>query len=208
MSEKKNGGEATATDLRTKLENELKALKTTCKDAAFFDSQIDRILSLKGQIDTKPVRLIIEESDVIKEYKGDTFYIAITNRGALFHVHGGYNVFVENRNDNSLYYALEDMVDTCLDNTKLTEKERQDFEVDMQAKLHILLCPTWAFTNPEPTYDIATAVIRTLRTFYDKVMSESLQDEDFKKNDIFENAAISAERIGEAIRKEKEEGNA
>ena len=47
------------TDLKSELDKQVAALKTNCKDAAFFDSQIEKILSLKGQIDVEEVRLLI-----------------------------------------------------------------------------------------------------------------------------------------------------
>lgn len=196
---------STKKDLKEELEKNISALKTQCKDAAFFDATIDRILSLKGQIDTEAVRLIVKEKDVLREYKGDTFYIAITKRGALLHTYGGYSVFVSNRNYNSLYetlaYIVDDMDDAL---ANATDEVRKDIENDMMAKIHILLVPTWCFSSVEATYEIATKVVHELNAMVERVEELALQDEDDKANADFEDAVMASESIGKQLEEENQ----
>lgn len=188
-------------DLKEKLDKAVAELKTNCKDARFFDKQMDMILSLKGQMDVEPVRLIVKEADVVKEYKGDTFYIAVTKQGAMYHTYGGYTVFIDNRNAQSLYMVLSDIVDKMLDNAGNDEM----VFADVMAKLHIVNAPTWCFTDAEATYGIASAVVGYLADLSEKLQEKPLQEEDFQANADFEAAVMGAEQIGEAIREEKEE---
>lgn len=195
---------STNKDLKEELEKNVAALKTQCKDAAFFDATIDRILSLKGQIDTEAVRLMVKEKDVVREYKNDTFYIAITKQGALLHTYGGYSVFVSNRNYNSLYETLTYIVDDmeeALENA--TEEERKNIETDMMAKLQILLAPTWCFGSVEATYEIATKVVHELNAMVERFEGQPLQDEDYEANANFEDAVMASESIGKQLEEEQ-----
>lgn len=205
MANKKEKKKSTKKDLKEELEKNIAALKTQCKDAAFFESTMDRILSLKGQIDTDAVRLIVKENDVLREYKGDTFYIAITKRGALLHTYGGYSVFVSNRNYNSLYetlaYIVDDMDDAL---ANATDEVRKDIENDMMAKIHILLAPTWCFSSVEATYEIATKVVHELNAMVERVEELALQDEDDKANADFEDAVMASESIGKQLEEENQ----
>lgn len=191
-------------DLKEELEKQVSTLKTQCKDAAFFDATIDRILSLKGQIDTEAVRLMVKEKDVVREYKNETFYIAITKQGALLHTYGGYSVFVSNRNYNSLYetlaYIVDDMEEAL---ANATEEECKDIETDMMAKLQILLCPTWCFGSVEATYEIATKVVHELNAMVERFEGQPLQEEDYEANANFEDAVMASESIGKQLEEER-----
>lgn len=192
-------------DLREELEKQVSTLKTQCKDASFFDATIERILSLKGQIDTEAVRLMVKEKDVVNEYKNDTFYIAITKQGALLHTYGGYSVFVSNRNYNSLYetlaYIVDDMEEAL---ANATEEERKDIETDMMAKMHILLAPTWCFGSVDATYEIATKVVHELNAMVERLEGQPLQEEDDEANANFEDAVMASEAIGKRLEEERQ----
>lgn len=191
--------------LNEELDKQIATLKTQCKDAAFFDSIIDKILSLKGQIDTEAVRLIVKEKDVLREYKGDTFYIAITKQGVLLHTYGGYSVFVSSRNYNILYEALAYIVDDMDDAlANATDEVRKAIENDMMAKIHILLAPTWCFSSVEATYEIATKVVHELNAMVERAEELPLQEEDDKANADFEDAVMASELIGKRLEEERQ----
>lgn len=194
------------TDLKSELDKQVAALKTNCKDAAFFDSQIEKILSLKGQIDVEEVRLLIKEKDVLREYKGETFYIALTKKGAMFHSYGGYTVFATDRNFSSLYQTLAFFVDDMTEALeKADDEEKKNIETDMMAKLHILLAPTWCFGDVNATFEIATTVVHELNAMADRLENEPLKEEDEKANAEFEEAVKGAEYIGEKLEEEKQQ---
>ena len=192
-------------DLKAELDKQIATLKTNCKDASFFDSQIDKILSLKGQIDTEEVRLIVKEKDVLREYKGDTFYIAITKKGAMFHSYGGYTVFATDRNFSTLYQTLAFFVDDMAEALeKASDEERKDIEADMMAKLHILLAHTWCFSDVNATFEIATKVVHELNVLADRLENEPLKEEDEQANADFEEAVKGADFIGQKLEEEKQ----
>lgn len=194
------------TDLKSELDKQVAALKTNCKDAAFFDSQIEKILSLKGQIDVEEVRLLIKEKDVLREYNGETFYIALTKKGAMFHSYGGYTVFATDRNFSSLYQTLAFFVDDMTEALeKADDEEKKNIETDMMAKLHILLAPTWCFGDVNATFEIATTVVHELNAMADRLENEPLKEEDEKANAEFEEAVKGAEYIGEKLEEEKQQ---
>lgn len=198
-------------DLKEKLDKAVAELKTNCKDAHFFDKQMDMILSLKGQMDVEPVRLIVKEADVVKEYKGDTFYIAVTKQGAMYHTYGGYTVFIKQFPSgsiypNSLYTVLNDIVDKMhAENEKPLIGEEMDEMVfaDMMLKQHIINAPTWCFTDADATVSIGSSVMDNIVRLTEKALDSVLQEEDFQANADFEAAVMGAEQIGEAIREEK-----
>lgn len=186
-------------DLKAKLDKAVAELKTQCKDAHFFDTQMDRILSLKGQIDVEPVRLIVKEADVLKEYKGDTFWMAVTKQGAIFHTYGGYTVVADNRNASALYTVMSEMVDLLNTNEEADEM----VIADLQCKMHLLAMPTWCFTDADATYNIASAVVGELTRLSERLTDEPLQEEDVQANAEFEDAVRGMNEIGKRIEEEK-----
>lgn len=225
--------ESKPVDLKKELKDAVAALKATCKDAAFFDSQMDRILSLKGQVDVEPVRIAVWEKDVKKEVKGDTYYLALTKDKAVYHAYGGYTVVADSRNASSLYMTIAGMLgylehpDKTLDDvfpTMLIQKEeeegrkltpseteafkaecRKSLDTDFEAKLHVLNAPSWCYCDLSTTYEIATTVVSTLNTLTENAFNQPLQEEDTEANADFEDAVRGAEHIGRLIEEEKKE---
>lgn len=229
---KEQNTETKPIDLKKELKDAMAALKATCKDAAFFDSQMDRILSLKGQVDVEPVRVAIWEKDVKREVKGDTYWIALTKDKAVYHTYGGYTIVADSRNANSLYLTIAGIVDWFEDADKCVDavlpdwvaqreadegrkllpseeaevrKEAYDaLDIDKTAKIHVLNAPCWCFTDLVTTYDIASTVVHAINELTEKAFSEPLKEEDTEANADFEDAVRSAEHIGKVIKEEKE----
>lgn len=221
-------------DLKKELKDAVSALKTTCNDAAFFDSQMDRIMSLKGQMDVEPVRVAVWEKDVVREVKGDTYWISLTKDKAVYHTYGGYTVVADSRNANSLYLTIAGIVDWFENSDKMvdavipewiaqreadegrkltpheTEEVRKEafeaLDTDCTAKIHVLNTPTWCFTDLATTYEIATTVVRTMGELTEKAFGEPLKEEDTDANAVFEDAVRGAEYIDKTIKEEKEKG--
>ena len=230
---KKKTTENKPTDLNKELKDAVAALKTQCKDAAFFDSQMDRIMSLKGQVDVEPVRIAVWEKEVVREVKGDTYWIALTKTQAIYHAYGGYTVVADSRNASSLYTTIAGMIGYLEDpektlgdvfpsmlavkedeeGRKLTDDElaafreecRQSLETDFNAKLHVLNAVSWCYCDLATTYEIATTVVSTLNTLTENAFNAPLQEEDTESNADFEDAVRGAEHIGKIIEEEKNE---
>ena len=230
---KKKTTENKPTDLNKELKDAVAALKTQCKDVAFFDSQMDRILSLKGQVDVEPVRIAVWEKEVVREVKGDTYWIALTKTQAVYHTYGGYTIVADSRNASSLYQTIAGIVnwfedaDKCVDavlpdwlaqreadeGRKLLPSEEAEvrkeayeaLDTDCNAKVHVLNAPCWCFTDLATTYDIAATVVHAMNDLTDKAFGEPLQEEDTEANADFEDAVRGAEHIGKIIEDKKNE---
>ena len=155
-------------------------MKAPGKDTSFIDAQIDKILSLNSHINhinDEDVRFVLKEKDVLREYKGSTFNIAITKYGVMLHAYGGYTVFVDDRNYHSLCDTLAYFVDEMDDAiANATEEERKDIEADMMAKIHVILAPTWCYGSAEATYNIAASIVHELNAMVEKTGEMLLQE--------------------------------
>lgn len=192
-------------DLKERLDKAVSELKAQCGDSASFDACMDRILSLKGQMDTEAVRLLVKESDVLRESKGDTFYIAVAKQCAIYHTYGGYTVVADNRNASSLYTVLAEACDLMAEGEDAVDETAY---ADMLAKLHVINAPTWCFTDVDATYGIASAALQQLNDLADRLLAEPLREEDFAANHDFEDAVRGAEHLDKAIKEDEANGQA
>ncbi|MBQ4009639.1 MAG: hypothetical protein II604_02955 [Bacteroidales bacterium] len=202
MTKKQKLNLTTRKDIKAELDKQIAILKTNCKDAAMFDAQIDKILSLKGQLDTDATRVLVKEKDVIKEYNGDTFYIALTKKGVMLHTHGGYTMLVTERNYNSLYLTLASFLEDY-DEENMSDEEKEAKRLDMMAKIHVLLAPTWCFGDAEATFNIATSVVHELNAMTKRYEEMPLMEEDENANADLQEAVEAAETIGKKLEEEK-----
>lgn len=137
-----------------------------------------------------------------KCFKGETFELTKTNKGILYHVFGGYSIFVT-QNNVALYETLDDLIENQEVYNKLEGKEREDFDLNLSAIGYVLDVPLFAFSNAEFTFDLASKVIQYLQKVYDDAMTTPLQEETVKEDQEFKDAIIGMENIKEALNEEK-----
>lgn len=137
-----------------------------------------------------------------KCFKGETFELTKTNKGILYHVFGGYSIFVT-QNNVALYETLDDLIENQEVYNKLEGKEREDFDLNLSAIGYVLDVPLFAFSNAEFTFDLASKVIQYLQKVYDDAMNQSLQEETVKEDQEFKDAVLGLESIKEALNEEK-----
>lgn len=155
---------------------------------------------------TKKVEKVVEPilldcGKEIKSWKGETFELVKSNKGILYHVYGGFNIFVT-PNNIALYETLDDLVENQETYNQLTGQEREDFDLHLSALTYVLDVPLFAFSNAEFTYDIATKVIQFLQKTYDDAIKEPLKDETPDEDLQFKEAVLGLEEVKEALKEE------
>ena len=129
-----------------------------------------------------------------KCFKGETFELTKTNKGILYHVFGGYSIFVT-PNNIALYETLDDLIEHQESYNKFEGKEREDFDLNLSAISYILDIPLFAFSSAELTFDLATKVIQFLQKTYDEAMQKPLQEETVQEDQEFKDAVLGMENI-------------
>lgn len=137
-----------------------------------------------------------------KCFKGETFELTKTNKGILYHVFGGYSIFVT-QNNVALYETLDDLIENQETYNQLTGKEREDFDLNLSAITYVINIPLFAFSSAELTFDLATKVIQFLQKTYDEAIQKPLQEETVQEDQEFKDAVLGMENIKEALNEEK-----
>ena len=186
--------------LKERLEDVKKQLRTNAKDVHFFDKLIDEALSLKGQMGVEPLELDCGKKE--NEFKGNTYSIVLTNKGALYHEYGGYNIFVS-PSYTSLYDTLADIVLNKDLYEKAEGEEKERLETTLSAIGYCLSLPKFVFSDADFTFEIATRVVGFIKKQYDELMSKPLQEEDVKKDEQFKEAVLAVEELNNIVKEAK-----
>ena len=190
---------------KKKLENKLKEIQKgmlqNAKDSESMKLAIDELLSIKGQLDVKP--LAFNVGDKIDSYADNTFDIVKTTEGAYFKTHGGFMVFAR-QNLTSLYSTLVEVINSKNTDMSLSDEEKESLESYLSIILYICTLPMYAFSDIEFAISMASQIVEHQRKVYDKLMSEPLKEEELEKNEAFREAIKSMDNIKEVIDDELE----
>lgn len=137
----------------------------------------------------------------LDRFEGETFYIALHENGALYHVYNSMDLIIR-PNMTSGYETLADLVKNKDVYSKLTGKEKENFELNLSAITYVLSLPTFVFGSATLTFDVASMVVEYLRKTFNEAMSEPLQEETPQENLEFENATRGLEEIQNALKEE------
>lgn len=187
--------------LEKKLKECKEQLKANSKDAHFASNLIDRMLSYKGQLGVEPIAFDCGTPLEGQEFKGETFEIVKTTKGAVYKVYGGYVIFVQ-PNNKALYETLCDYIDHKEEYEKLEGELKEQFDLQLSAVAYVLNTPLFAFINSEFMFKIATDVIDYLKSTFDSLMNQPLQQETLQQDLEFKEATLSLEALKEDIAKE------
>lgn len=149
----------------------------------------------------EPILLDCGKAIEAKVFKGETFELTKTNKGILYHVFGGYSIFVT-PNNIALYETLDDLIEHQESYNKFEGKEREDFDLNLSAISYVLDIPLFAFSSAELTFDLATKVIQFLQKTYDEAMQKPLQEETVQEDQEFKDAVLGMENVKEALNEE------
>ena len=187
--------------IERKLKECKEQLKANSKDAHFASNLIDRMLSYKGQLGVEPIELDCGKK--VDEWSGDTFRLTKTDKGILYHQFGGYSIFVT-PNNKALYETLCDYVDNKEEYAKLEGELKEQFDLQLSAITYCLSVPLFAFSDSEFTFKIATDVIDFLKSTFDSLMAQPLQEETPLEDAEFKEATLGLEALKDEIAKEGE----
>lgn len=81
-------------ELKKKLDEVRAKIKSNSKDAHFAEVLCDELVSLKGQLSIEPTALHIPLSDIVDSIDGETFTLAKTKQGLLYHQKNGFDLFI------------------------------------------------------------------------------------------------------------------
>lgn len=186
-------------ELKERLNDVKKQLRTNAKDVHFFDKLIDEALSLKGQMGVEPIALDCgKEKD---EWKGETFRITLTDKGVLYHEYGGYSVFVT-PNNYALYGALVDLVENKEEYAKLEGEKRENFDALLTIIAYNLSLPRISFMDRDFPQEIAVRTMEFIKKLYEDLMEKPLQEETPQEDEAFKNATLALEEIGNSLQNE------
>lgn len=181
-------------ELKAKIDEVVNQIKTNSKDAKFAASLIDKLLSLKGQLDVEPMRFGIPEKDVIKEYDNDSIRFVRCKGYIAFQVKGGFSVLVSPRM-SGLYQHLEVVLDMKDKYDELTEEQKETYDFLYLATTQILQLGIFATCDDEFFFGIAEDIVKRFQTMTEKSLSADLQDETHKENAEFENNMDLANQV-------------
>jgi hypothetical protein len=187
--------------IERKLKECKEQLKANSKDAHFASNLIDRMLSYKGQLGVEPIELDCGKK--VDEWGGDTFRLTKTDKGILYHQFGGYSIFVT-PNNKALYETLCDYIDHKEEYEKLEGGLKEQFDLQLSAVAYVLNTPLFAFTDSEFMFKIATDVIDFLKSTFDSLMEQPLQEETPSEDAEFKEATLGLEALKDEIAKEGE----
>lgn len=136
-----------------------------------------------------------------KSFKGETFDMVKTSKGILYHVYGGFNIFVT-PNNVALYETLDDLIENQETYNKFQGQEKEDFELNLSAITYVLDIPLFAFSNAEFCFKIAEETIKYLQEVYENSMNQPLQEETVDKDLQFKEAVLAMEEIQKTLKEE------
>lgn len=171
--------------LKSKLDEKIALLKSQCKDAHFFDSIMDEIISLKGQYDVVPTRIFVREEDLLEEYDYGSFKLSRFTTGIAFHMIG-YDFFVK-PSCQTLYKQLDSLFESKGEYNALTQEQKDLYDVLFNATMDIIMTPPMCFCNETYYIDIATYIMKRRNQLFKELderqlASETMADEQFMSN--------------------------
>lgn len=181
-------------ELKNKIEEVVNQIKTNSKDAKFADSLIDKLLSLKGQLDVEPMRFGIPEKDVIKEYDNDSIRFVRCKGYIAFQAKGGFSVFVSPRM-SALYQHLEGLLDMKDNFDNLTEEQKEGYDTSYLYTSILMQIMLFAVFDAQMFADLSNDVMKRYKEFLDRYNNIPLQEETFKENAEFENNMDLANQV-------------
>lgn len=156
---------------------------------------VDKIVSLKGQIDIEPTRLIVKETDVIKEYDFDTFRIIRCKQCIIYQVKGGYEVVVSPRM-NALHTNLSIILDMKDRYNTLSEDDKKVYNALLMATTWTMNAPLFSVIDDKMFFGIADYVMKIFDEYVKEKENAPLKDEEAKKDAEFENTNEALKIIG------------
>lgn len=173
-------------ELKKQIEEVVSQVKDNSKDVHFADSLIDKLLSLKGQYDVEPTRVIVKESDVLKEYDNDSIRFIRCKNCVVFQAKGGMTVVVTPRM-RSLYEYITELLN-LKDNYDDLDQDRKDvYDALFTGLVWIMNAPIFATCDDALFAGIAKDIIKRFDEYTKSQLDKPLEDETSEQDASFEN---------------------
>ena len=181
-------------ELKKEMKNVIDQIRVNSKDARWADKLVDKLISLKGQMDIEPTRLYVPEKDVIKEYDNDNLRVVRCKDCIIWQHKGGFS-FVVKPTMRALYEYIEGMLAMKDKYDELTDDEKQLYDSAYFGLSLILQAPMFAVADDEFFVDLATFIGDGVKKVSEKLLMQPLQDETPIENAEFETKMEVAEEV-------------
>ena len=181
-------------ELKKEMKNVIDQIRVNSKDARWADKLVDKLISLKGQMDIEPTRLYVPEKDVIKEYDNDNLRVVRCKDCIIWQHKGGF-LFVVKPTMRALYEYIEGMLAMKDKYDELTDDEKQLYDSAYFGLSLILQAPMFAVADYEFFVDLATFIGDGVKKVSEKLLMQPLQDETPIENAYFETKMEVAEEV-------------
>lgn len=188
-------------ELKEKLSELKKKIKSNSKEAKFATQLVEELLLTQRMIDKEPLHTYDLGAE-IDRLEGQTFYIAKHEKGALYHVYNSYDLVVQ-PSQLALYETLVSLVENKEANAKLVGEEKENFENYMNIVSYVLSTPAYALSDAELSVEIATVIVKHLNKVFKKLMNQPLQEETPKEDQEFKETTLAVEELKEALKDEQ-----
>lgn len=148
----------------------------------------------------EPMELCVPTASVIRSRDFGSYSIKETDNGILFHVKGGYDVFVQPRMA-SLYLHLKYILDGYEEIDKMEGKERELFEAVHSATVANMEVPLFMAIDDIALFEIAEKALSELDRVSKAALDTELKPETPEENGEFQRAMDAFETMGAAADK-------
>lgn len=172
--------------LKERLDEAVKKIKQNSKDINLADRLIDDLLMINSEMSVEP--LAFDSGKILKTFKGNSYEIILSDKGAIYHEYGGYAIFVQGN-----YKALFDSIVAMGEHL---EDKKEELLVDEMAIA--LRFPLLVFSDINLFYDSINMIFDFLSKKQKEASSE-LSDETVLEDMQFKEASLTLEKIKEEI---------
>lgn len=181
---------------RKALQDEFEKLAAKIKDESSSNTigeDLERLISLKGQLDVVPCEVIVESKDVIKEYDFG-HYKFIRTKKAIVYKSGGYYIVITPK-PNKLYVTIEYLLDLYDRMDELTDDERAAYNSLFPVAVGFCNMPMSAFIEDRYTFEMYGHILKCMDELNERLMNKPLQEDDAKANAEFETTVEQLESL-------------
>ena len=182
----------TKKDVNTRVKELKELLKNNSKDAHYTEKLLTELLRLKRE--DSIIALDCGKPVKGKVFKGETFEIILTTKGALYHTYGGYNIFIE-QGKTTLYEALSSLSQLNELMKDMKETEIENLKLYLTSLGFVLNCPFYSISNDDLFYSVADTLIKGLQKLVSAAENAELQPETVVEDSLFKDALLSIEEM-------------